>query len=218
MALTGAFLMLFVLAHLLGNLQIFLGSEWLNAYAEHLDDLPFLLWPMRALLLTALLTHMLTGLWLAVENRRARPVRYAVGATVQASLPSRLMVFLGLSLFCFIVYHLLHFTFGTIDPRIFSLTDAKGRHDVYSMVILGFQDNAATAVYTLAMFFLGAHLRHGAWSFLQTIGWLTESSLPKARRLALVFALLVFIGYASIPVASRAGWLRPSQGGFALGA
>ena len=212
MALTGCLLMGFVVAHLLGNLQIFLGPDWLNEYAEHLEELPLLLWPARALLASALAVHMTLGILLAVENRRARPVRYAVGATVQASLPSRAMVFLGIAIFTFIVYHLLHFTFGVVDPSIAEMSDAKGRHDVYSMVILGFQNGPVAAVYLIAMFFLAAHLSHGAWSFLQTLGVLREAGIARAKRSALVFSMLVFIGYGSIAVASYAGWLKPLQG------
>ena len=210
--------MVFVVAHLLGNLQIFLGPEWMNAYAQHLRDLPLLLWPMRVLLVSALFMHMATGLWLGAENLRARPVRYAVSATVQATVTSRTMVPLGLAVFLFIVYHLLHFTFGTVDPAIAHLTDGKGREDVYSMVVMGFQDRTVVAVYVLAMFMLGAHLRHGAYSFLQTLGVLNESSLPWAKRCALVFAALVFLGYSSIALACHAGWLEPLGRGALHGA
>ncbi len=212
MAVTGAFLMFFVVAHLLGNLQIFLGPDWMNGYAEHLEELPFLLWPMRVLLAGALILHMTLGLWLGVENARSRPKRYAVNAAVQASLVSRMMVFLGLAIFCFIVFHLLHFTFDVIDPSITEFKDAKGRDDVYSMVILAFQDPKILAVYVMAIFFLSAHLRHGGYSFLQSLGLLKESHLPKAKLIALFFALFVFLGYSSIAVASYAGYLKPLSG------
>lgn len=212
MAVTGLFLMVFVVAHLLGNLQIFLGPEWMNAYARHLIELPLLLWPARAGLLLTLLVHMTLGIWLAVENRRARPVRYAVNRVVQAGVASRSMVFLGLSVFSFVVFHLLHFTFGVVNPSIFNLTDEKGRHDVYSMVVLGFRDRKVALVYLTAMFFLAAHLRHGAYSFLQSLGLLRESGLKKARVFALLFALFVFFGYGSIAVSCHLGWLEPLQG------
>ena len=212
MAVTGAFLMFFVVAHLLGNLQIFLGPEWMNGYAEHLEELPFLLWPMRVLLAGALLFHIVIGIWLGVENARAKPNRYAVNATVQTSLPSRMMVFLGLAIFCFILFHLLHFTFGTLNPSIAELKDAKGRHDVYSMVILAFQDRMIAGVYLAAMFFLSAHLRHGGYSFLQSLGLLPQSCIRKAKAGALLFAALIFLGYGSIAVSSYAGWLKPLQG------
>ncbi len=212
MAVTGLFLTLFVIAHLLGNLQIFLGPEWMNAYAEHLVELPLLLWPARVILAITLVVHMAIGLWLGVENARSRPQKYAVDATVQAALTSRMMVFLGLAIFSFIIFHLLHFTFGVIDPSIAELKDAKGRRDVYSMIILAFQDPAICAAYLIALFFLAAHLRHGAYSFLQSLGLLRQDCIHKARRFALLFAVLIFVGYGSIAVSSYAGWLKPLQG------
>ena len=212
MAVTGAFLMFFVVAHLLGNLQMFLGPDWMNGYAKHLEELPLILWPMRILLAAALLFHMTLGIWLGVENVRSRPMRYAVHGTVQASLVSRMMVFLGLAIFCFIVFHLLHFTLDVIDPSITEFKDTKGRQDVYSMVILAFQDPKILAVYVTAIFFLSAHLRHGGYSFLQSLGLLKESHLPKAKRMALFFAILIFLGYNSIAVASYAGYLKPLSG------
>ena len=211
MAITGIFLMLFVIAHLLGNLQIFLGAEWMNAYAEHLEELPILLWGARLVLGVSLLVHMVTGIWLAIENRRARPARYAVYNTVRATVASRTMVPLGLSVFCFIIFHLMHFTFGSVDPTIAELVDAKGRHDVYSMVILGFQNKTIASVYLLAMFFLAAHLRHGVYSFLQTLGLLKEPCVRGAKRFALIFSILIFAGYVSIVAASLGGWLQPLQ-------
>ena len=217
MAVTGVLLMLFVIAHLAGNLQIFIGAEWLNAYAEHLEELPLLLWSSRVILSLALLVHMGTGLWLAVDNRRARPVRYASQRAVEVGVAPRAMVFLGLAIFCFIIFHLLHFTFGTVDPRISEFVDPKGRHDVYSMVVLGFRDPTVVLAYLAAMFFLAAHLSHGAWSFLQSLGFLKERAVPKAKIAARVFAVLIFLGYSSIAVASYAGWLKPLQGGPALG-
>ena len=217
MAVTGMFLMAFVMAHLLGNLQIFLGPEWMNGYAEHLQELPLLLWPARVFLLLTLCVHMTTGIVLAVQNRAARPVRYAKSATLQASPASRTMVFSGLAIFFFVVFHLLHFTFGQIQPEIFPLVDAKGRHDVYSMVILGFRDPWIVSCYLLAMFFLTAHLSHGASSFLQSLGLLSESALPKAKKAGWGLAILVFIGYTSIPLAVLLGWLSPLQEGLPLG-
>ena len=213
MAVTGLFLMGFVVAHLLGNLQVFLGPEWLNGYSEHLEDLPVLLWPARVFLLITLLAHMTTGISLAMENRRARPVGYLMVGTVQATQASRAMVLTGLTLFLFIVYHLLHFTWGVAHPQYCHFTDPKGRDDVYSMVILSFQDRRISAIYVLAMFVLCAHLRHGASSFLQSLGWTPPGAEKKVRTLGQVFGWLIFFGFASIPVCSYLGILKPLQGG-----
>ena len=213
MAVTGLLLLLFVIAHLAGNLQIFLGADWLNGYSEHLEGMPLLLWPARAILLTALILHMVTAVWLTIENKKARPVPYAVQDTVQASLASRTMVLTGSAVFLFIIYHLLHFTWGVTNPRFFELTDPQGREDIYSMVILSFQNPVISGIYLLALFILSMHLGHGSWSFLQSLGLTREPWLKKMRMAGAALGWLIFIGYASIPTATLWGVLQPLQGG-----
>ncbi len=213
MAVTGLLLLLFVISHLLGNLQIFLGAEWLNSYSEHLEEMPYLLWPARAALLTALILHIGTAARLTIENRKARPVPYRVQDTVQASLASRTMMITGSLVLFFIVYHLMHFTFSTVDPRIAELVDSKGREDVYSMVVLGFRDPVAAGVYVVAMYVLSMHLGHGSWSFLQSLGLTRQSWLRTLRKAGALLGWLVFLGFASIPAAVQLGWLQPLQGG-----
>ena len=213
MAVTGLMLLLFVIAHLAGNLQIFLGADWLNGYSEHLEEIPLLLWPARVILLTALVLHIFTAVWLTLENRKARPIPYAAQDTVQASLASRTMIFTGSAVFLFIIYHLLHFTWGITNPEFSGLTDPQGREDVYSMVILSFQNPVISGVYILALFILSMHLGHGSWSFLQTLGLTRESMLKKMRKAGTVLGWLIFLGFASIPAASFLGILQPLQGG-----
>ena len=213
MAVTGLMLLGFVIAHLAGNLTIFLGADWLNDYSEHLAHSPLLLWPARVLLLTALLLHMSTALCLTLENRRARPIPYSVQNTVQATLASRTMIFTGLAVFFFIVYHLMHFTWGVTNPEFFELTDPKGRKDIYSMVILSFQNPLISGAYLLALFILCVHLGHGASSFLQSLGLTREPMLKKMKTVGVALGWLIFIGFASIPAASLLGILTPLQGG-----
>ncbi len=213
MAITGLMLLGFVIAHLLGNLQIFLGSDWLNDYSEHLKQIPFLLWPARCVLGVALILHMSTAIRLALENKKARGVPYATQATVQASLASRTMVLTGISVFLFIVYHLLHYTWGVVHPEFFHLMDSKGRKDIYSMVILSFQNPMISGVYLLALFILSQHLSHGLYSFLQTLGFTSERMIKKMKKVGWVLGWLIFIGYASIPAAALLGVLKPLQAG-----
>ncbi len=202
----------FVVGHLLGNLQIFLGADWLNAYAKHLMEWPLLLWPMRVILAICLVAHMTMGVRLAIENKAARPVPYGAKATVRASLASRTMLFSGLAISFFILFHLAHFTLGKIHPEHFHLTDALGRHDVYSMVILSFRHVWTSFFYILAVFFLSLHLSHGASSIFQSLGLMSEKCRPLADRVAAVLSIFLFIGYASIPLASWFGWIRPLGG------
>ncbi len=213
MAVTGIILYLFVIAHMLGNLQIFLGPDRLNDYAKHLQDLPMLLWPARAFLLSTLLIHIFVSLSLAIENKNARPVRYAHEDTVQATLASRTMVVTGLVVFLFVVYHLMNFTFGTTHPRYFHLVDAQGRHDVYSMVILSFHDLSVSVSYILAMAALCLHLSHGGMSAFQSLGMNDEKKMCALKKLSLAAAVVIFIGNTSIPLAALLGFLKTAAGG-----
>ncbi len=212
MAVTGVFLFGFVIAHMLGNLQIFLGQDALNEYAEHLEELPFLLWPARVFLLTTLIIHMATGIVLAIENKKARPIPYIQKATVQASAASRTMVMSGLIIFAFIVYHLLHFTWGVTNPEFFHLVDSKGREDVYSMVILSFQNISISAAYLFAMAVLCFHLGHGLPALFQSLGFNNEKWMPKFELSGKAAALLIFIGNSSVPLAALLHFLKPVAG------
>ena len=200
MAVTGLFLLGFVVAHMLGNLQIYLGPDRLNDYAEHLQEMPYLLWPARVFLLAALAAHMVVAAKLTMENKNARPRPYACKDTVQASYASRTMMMSGVIIFAFIVYHLLHYTFGVTNPEQYALTDAKGRHDVYSMVVTGFRNIYISLAYILAMVPLCLHLGHGLQSFPQSLGFDTEKHECAVKCFARFFSFAVFFGNCSIPV------------------
>ena len=212
MAVTGLGLLGFVIVHLLGNLQIFLGPAWLNGYSEHLEDLPFLLIPARIVLASMLLVHMATAMVLTVQNKRARPVPYSAEDTVQATLASRTMIFTGSAVLLFIIYHLLHYTWGIAHPQYFHFEDSEGHHDVYSMVVLSFQDIKISATYLLALLVLSVHLGHGLSSFLQSLGLTPSGATKKIRKIGTALGWLIFAGYASIPVAVLSGLLKPGGG------
>src|SRR5438874_9422235 len=137
-ALTGVILMLFVIGHLLGNLQIFLGPRWINDYAQHLRDLGPLLWIVRITLLIAVFLHIYFTVSLALDNRRARPQRYSKRNYIKASYASRHMVVSGLVVLAFVVFHLLHFTGRKFNARFPMLkNDQLIEYDVYSMMVHG---------------------------------------------------------------------------------
>ena len=205
MALTGVLLVGFVLAHLAGNLQIFLGPDVFNGYAAMLKGMPGLLWGMRIVLLAAVLLHIASGVRLQRLNMEARPQRYAVKATVQASVSSRTMVMSGLLLLAFIVYHLLHFTLGITDPEHFHLTDALGRHDAYAMFVLGFQQPLVAGSYMVAMLLLGLHLNHGVSSLFQSLGLNHPRYNGVMRKLGPTLALIVVVGNSVMPLACLLG-------------
>jgi succinate dehydrogenase / fumarate reductase cytochrome b subunit len=204
--LTGVALVGFVTGHLLGNLQIFLGQEAINKYAAFLHGLGEILWAIRFALLAIAVAHIYFTIQLTRENRAARPVKYAVGGYRASTRASRTMIVSGLILLCFIVFHLLHYTAHKVDPSFADLHDAKGRHDVYRMIILGFKNIWASAFYVVGMFLLCQHMSHGIVSFAQTLGIKTKGFALFWTKLAPVWAWAVFVGYVSIPVAVLAGY------------
>jgi len=208
MSATGLVLFGFVVLHMLGNLQIFLGAEALNRYGAMLQGLPELLWVARAVLLTCLILHVGLAAVLTIENRRARPVGYQMKRAVAASFASKTMMLSGSALLFFIIYHLLHFTIGAIHPDYFHLTDAQGRHDVYSMVVAGFQDLPTSLTYITAMALLALHLDHGAAVWLQSLGLANDDARPFMDTFGRVAAIVIFVGNTSIPIAVMTGLLK----------
>lgn len=211
-AVTGVILILFVIGHLLGNLQIFLGPEWINAYSQHLRDLGPLLWLIRAFLLAAVILHIYFTILLAIENRRARPDQYIERQYVKASWASRHMVVSGLVVLAFIIFHLLHFTARKFNPQFPLLQlDPLNRYDVYSMMVYGFQNVYVSIFYIVGLFLLTLHLTHGSSSFFQSLGLNNQRLTPRLAIGGRILAWLLFIGYTSIPIAVLLGFIKPTQ-------
>lgn len=212
-AVTGLILFVFVVAHMAGNLQVFLGQDALNDYARHLHELPLLLWPARIFLFVSFIIHVALSLVLANENRKARPVPYVHRGTVGASYASVTMVVTGLVILFFVIYHLLHFTFGVTNPQFFHLVDSKGRVDVYSMVVLSYRNQLISWAYVLAMAFLCLHLSHGLASFPQSLGVDLNKHERCVKNLSKGLALALFIGNSSIPMAVLLNVVKLPGGG-----
>jgi succinate dehydrogenase / fumarate reductase cytochrome b subunit len=211
-AITGIILILFVIGHLVGNLQIFLGPDWINSYAQHLRDLGIFLWVIRGILLIAVVLHIYFTILLAIENRRARPQRYVERDYVKATLASRWMVLSGLMVLAFLIYHLAHFTVRVTDPRFALLkTDPLNRYDVYSMMVYGFQNYYVSGFYVLGMWLLALHLSHGSSSFFQSLGLNNQKLTAPLAHGGRILAWLIFIGYSAIPVAVLLGLVNPAQ-------
>jgi len=213
MALTGCALFGFVIAHLLGNLQIFLGPENLNRYGQFLQTTPELLWPARIALIVLTALHIVAAAQLSAENKRARSVPYQHYEIVAASYASRTMLMSGLIIACFVIYHLLHFTiqipginFTGQDFRV--LEDAKSRHDIYRMMVIGFRQPLVSGFYILGMALLCLHLSHGASSMFQSMGWKNKYYGKFLDNAAMVAAILLFLGYCSIPLAALIGVIK----------
>lgn len=205
MGLTGLAVFLFVLAHMLGNLQIYAGPEQINQYAVNLRALGPLLWLARLGLLAVFVVHVASAIRLTQLNRAARPVPYAVTSPQVSGYASRTMLMGGLIVLGFLLYHLAHFTFGFTHPEEFALRDAQGRHDVYAMVVLGFRHPLVSMIYILAMIPLVMHLSHGVSSAFQTLGANSPRYNPLLRAAGPVLGAVVFVGNVSIPLAVLAG-------------
>jgi len=213
MAVTGLIQLGFVSGHMIGNLQIFIGQNQLNAYAQALKDLPALTWSVRTIVLASFIIHIWNAVRLYFENRASRPIRYVINSTVQASLASRTMFWTGLGILLYVVYHLLQFTFIVTNPQYAHLTDAMGRHDVYSMVVLGFQNYIISGVYIVALFLLFYHLTHAIFSMLQTLGLNKPRVQPTLKVIGYIISVAIFVGYVSIPVAVLVGIINLPAGG-----
>jgi succinate dehydrogenase / fumarate reductase, cytochrome b subunit len=208
MAVSGLALYGFVVTHLLGNLQIFLGPDAINDYAKMLRGMPAALWLARLFLVAMAGLHIWAAVRLALENRAARPVPYVKKDFVRASYASRTMVWSGVIVAAYVVYHILHFTVGVAQPSIFHLKDPAGRYDIYSMMVLGFQNPWVSGVYVFSLFLLCLHMSHGFSSLFQSLGLNNGKSLPVLGRLGQVLAWSIFAGYASIPAAVLLGLVR----------
>ena len=208
-AITGLMLFGFLIAHLLGNLQIFLGPEALNNYAAKLQELGPLLWVARIGLLAVFVVHLSFALRLSWLNRRARPVPYGVQKPILSTHASRSMVSTGIVVLLFVIYHLMHFTLGVaIRPDFHDLVDPSGRHDVYRMVVLGFQQPAIALFYIIAMLGLGTHLFHGIASFFQSIGWNAPRYRPLTLWMGRGLTLAIVVGNIAMPLAALTGILE----------
>lgn len=201
MGVTGLGLVTFVVLHMAGNLQMFLGPDVMNRYAALLKSSMELLWLLRLGLLTAVVLHIVSAYQLTMIARAARPVGYERKENAVATLASRTMRIGGFVLLFFIVYHLGHFTTGDFHPA-FSHTG------VYGNVIIGFQSPWVVALYVTAMAFLGLHLFHGVWSAFRTLGVAKPTPVPLHRKLALAVAVITWAGFTVIPVAVLLGILQ----------
>ncbi|MEO8624528.1 MAG: succinate dehydrogenase cytochrome b subunit [bacterium] len=211
MALTGLVLVVFVVGHMAGNLQVFISAAKMNAYGALLKSTGELLWLVRGGLLLALLLHVLMALQLTRIKQAARPIAYQQREPQVSTVASRTMRWGGVLLLVFIVFHILHFTTGTVFPLASqpdALYPAFSHTDVYGNVISAFHVPWVVAFYVVAMLFLLLHLFHGAWSSVRTLGLTKPSHHPLQRRVATVIALIVWLGFTAVPVAVLLGVIR----------
>jgi succinate dehydrogenase / fumarate reductase cytochrome b subunit len=213
MAVSGFVLFLFVVGHLVGNLQIFLGPEAINRYGHFLQSNIEILWPVRIFLLSMIGLHIWSAIKLSAENKAARPVAYANWNPTVATYASRTMLMSGIIVFIFIVYHLLHYTvqvqsINLTGQNFVSFEDAEKRHDIYKMMVVGFENKWVSGFYIVGVAFLCLHLSHGVSAMFQSLGWKNKIYGPCLDKAARVVAVLIFVGYIAIPVSILAGFGR----------
>jgi succinate dehydrogenase / fumarate reductase, cytochrome b subunit len=207
-AVTALVLILYVLGHLAGNLQIYIGQDRINAYAKFLHGLGPILWVIRVFLLTAFVTHIVATIQLAQENRLAKPQKYAAAHYERSTIASRTMLVSGLIVLCFVIYHVLQYTLLVTNPEFRHLHDSLGRHDVYRMLILGFRQPLVSLFYVVGLFLLTNHLSHGLGSVVQTSGINNRKISGFISGISHTLAWLVFAGYVSIPVTILLGIIK----------
>jgi len=233
MAVTGLVLLGFVTGHLIGNLHIFGHPDEINGYAAFLQSLGPVLWLVRGTLLVCLGLHVWAAVMLTLDNKRARPQDYGFKHTIQATLASRTMRVTGIVVLAFVIYHLLHFTIGTnsgffqgetfkshLDHYemqhdfhfvgLLLVKEGESVHNVYDMVVRGFQNPIVSGFYILAVGLLAFHLWHGIESMCQTLGLKTSTWGKCLRTLTRAFCVLYFLGNLTIPASILAGVVKPT--------
>lgn len=211
MAVTGVVLVGFVIAHMLGNLKIFSGPEEINTYSRFLreagtPELAYgqLLWVVRIILLICVALHITAAVQLSRMSWAARPVGYNVKRNVETTFAARMMRWGGVLLAVFVIFHLLHLTLGAVGFRTGQFKDLA----VYQNVVAAFNIWPVAFFYIVAMGALCLHLYHGIWSMLQTLGWNTARNETALKMFSRVIAIVVFLGFGSVPVSVLAGWLH----------
>ena len=211
MAVTAVVLIAFVIAHMVGNLKIFAGADEIDTYSRFLREVGMpelgygqLLWLVRIVMLTCVTLHITAAVQLTRLSQAARPIGYTTKKDIETSWGARTMRWGGALLLAFIVFHLFHLTGGLVG-----FAPGQFKHlAVHQNVLAAFAVWPIAAFYVVAMGALGLHLSHGLWSLLQTLGWNTARSEARLKVLSQVIAIVVFLGFASVPVAVLAGWLR----------
>jgi succinate dehydrogenase / fumarate reductase cytochrome b subunit len=198
MAVTGLILFGFLIAHMLGNLQIFLGPAAMNHYAETLHGNPPLLWTARTVLLISAALHIWASIQLSIIKKQARPVGYVKRENISSTWASRSMMLSGPIIAAFIIFHLLHLTTGTIHPQFVPL-------HAYENLVTGFLVIPFALAYIIVMALIGFHLSHGIWSMFQSMGMNHPRYTPMIKKFAAIFSWVLVAGFISVPIAVLTG-------------
>ena len=202
MALSGLFLLLYLIIHLAGNLTILTGNpELLNKYAHTLESTGWVLYIVEAILAAGFLIHIISGTMVWWENRKARPQGYvkhrSKGTPSRQTISSRTMIYTGAVIVIFAIIHVRSFKYGDIPE---SVIDGVAMRDFYSVVVSAFQDMWTVIGYVTVMVFLGFHLRHAFWSAFQSLGAMTPRLTPVVYAIGVILAIVLSVGFIFIPI------------------
>ena len=200
MAASGAAMFSFLLAHLIGNLLVFAGRERMDHYSEFLHSMPNVLWAARFGLLAAIGAHIWSAASLTKKKIEARPIHYKIRKNRSSSYASRNMIWTGSWIAGFVVFHIAHFTTGSLHGQYQSLKP-------FENVVYSFRSPIVSLAYVVTMFLIGMHLFHGLWSMFQSLGWNHPHYDRALRRGSMVFSAVVVSGFSSVPVAVLNGWV-----------
>jgi succinate dehydrogenase / fumarate reductase, cytochrome b subunit len=202
MAVTGVIWVAYLITHVLANLLVFQGPSKINAYSAFLHGTGGALWAARLVLIAALVFHVVAAIQLSSRSQEARPMGYAAGREPHTStFAARTIRWGGALILLFLLFHILHFTVGSVHSSFLE-------GDPYHNVAAGFRNPVVVVLYLIAMAVVGLHLYHGVWSSGRSLGMSPPSPRPLRRSLALVLALLVWLGFSIIPIAVYAGVIR----------
>ena len=202
MAVTGIILFGFVFIHMVGNMQVYIGAEELNRYSHFLHSVPEILWLVRLAVIFSFAVHIVAAIQVWLQSRKARPIQYRVRRHIATDVASRTMIWTGPLILLFVIYHLLHLTYGTLYPGLFH------EGEVFQNIVVSFQQWPIALVYIIANLALGFHLYHGLWSLTQTLGW-THPRYDRCRRVgAALLGIAVAAANISIPVSVMTGLIH----------
>ena len=199
MAVTGVVLFGYLVGHLAGNLQVYLGAEQMDRYAAFLHSMPALLWGVRILLVASVLAHIVASIQLTLLKQEARPTGYAKKQAIGSSYASRTMMWSGPIIAAFVIFHILDLTTGATNTAQFHELSA------YENLVYSFRRIPVSAFYIFAMVLLGMHLYHGLWSMFQSVGFSHPRYTPLIKRLAAWVSILLVAGFISIPISVMTG-------------
>ncbi|MCB9360393.1 MAG: succinate dehydrogenase cytochrome b subunit [Flavobacteriales bacterium] len=197
MALSGFFLMFFLLQHLLINMLSIISVDAFNEVSEFMGTNPLIQFALQPVLFFGIIFHLIMGMRLELQNRKARPIQYAMNKPSEnASWMSRNMIITGVMIMLFMALHMVDFFLPTINAHYIT----HEHLDSFGMVAAKFANPVYVGIYLVAFVFLALHLMHGFQSAFQSVGFNHKKYTPTLKKLGTLYAILVPLGYAIVAI------------------